>query len=199
MTRSLHESELAAGPIEQFRRWFNEATLAGVEMPEAMGLTTVSNGRPSSRMVLLKGVDTGFVFYTNYKSRKSKELAEDLHAALLFHWVQLDKQVRVEGLVERVSAAESDAYFATRPRGSQIGAWASPQSQVIGSREELEQAARDLSERYEGSEIPRPPFWGGFRVVPDSVEFWQGRQNRLHDRLRYRKDGQRWIIERLAP
>ena len=199
MTRSLHESELAAGPIEQFRRWFEEATQAGVEMPEAMGLTTVSNGRPSSRMVLLKGVDTGFVFYTNYKSRKSRELAEDLRAALLFHWVQLDKQVRVEGLVERVSAAESDAYFATRPRGSQIGAWASPQSQLIGSREELEQAARAISERYEGSEIPRPPFWGGFRVVPDSVEFWQGRQNRLHDRLRYRKDGERWIIERLAP
>lgn len=199
MTRSLHESELAAGPIEQFRRWFEEATLAGVEMPEAMGLTTVSNGRPSSRMVLLKGVDTGFVFYTNYKSRKSKELAENLRAALLFHWVQLEKQVRIEGLVERVSTAESDAYFATRPRGSQIGAWVSPQSQLIESREELEQAARTLTERYEGSEIPRPPFWGGFRVVPESVEFWQGRQNRLHDRLRYRKDGERWIIERLAP
>lgn len=199
MTPILHESELAARPIEQFRRWFDEATRAGVEMPEAMGLSTVSDGRPSSRMVLLKGVDTGFLFYTNYNSRKSMELAEDLRAALLFHWIELERQVRIEGLVERVSAAESDAYFATRPRGSQIGAWASPQSQLIESRDELELAARKITERFEGAEIPRPPFWGGFRLMPDSVEFWQGRQDRLHDRLRYRKEGARWIIERLAP
>lgn len=199
MTRNLHESELPAGPIEQFRRWFDEATKAGVEMPEAMGLTTVSAGRPSSRMVLLKEVDTGFVFYTNYNSRKSMELAEDLRAALLFHWLLLERQVGIEGLVERVSAAESDAYFATRPRGSQIGAWASPQSQVIASRDELELAERKIAERFQDSEIPRPPFWGGFRLIPDSIEFWQGRQDRLHDRLRYRKEGARWIVERLAP
>lgn len=197
--RSLHESELAAGPIEQFRRWFDQAATAGVEMPEAMGLTTVSDGRPSSRMVLLKEVDTGFVFFTNYKSRKSRDLAEDLRAALLFHWIPLERQVPIEGLVERVSAAESDAYFATRPRGSQIGAWASPQSQVIASRDELDQALRKIEERFQDSEIPRPPFWGGFRLIPDKVEFWQGRQDRLHDRLRYRKDGGLWIVERLAP
>lgn len=199
MTRSLHESDLAAGPIEQFRRWFDEATRAEVEIPEAMGLTTVSNGCPSSRIVLLKGVDSGFVFFTNYTSRKSRELARDVRAALLFHWMAMERQVRIEGQVERVSAAESDAYFATRPRGSQVGAWASPQSQVIESREELEQAAKKIAERFEGSEVPRPPLWGGFRLVPDSVEFWQGRQDRLHDRLRYRKDGERWIVERLAP
>lgn len=196
---SLHESELAPGPIEQFRRWFDHATSAGIQMPEAMGLTTVSDGRPSSRMILLKEVDTGFVFYTNYKSRKSTELADDPRAAMLFYWGPLERQVRIEGSVERVTAAESNAYFATRPRGSQIGAWASPQSHVIASREELEQAAAKIADRYRDSEIPRPPFWGGFRLMADALEFWQGREDRLHDRFRYRKDGQLWIVERLAP
>lgn len=199
MIPSLHESELAPGPIEQFRRWFDQATSAGIQMPEAMGLTTVSNGRPTSRMILLKEVDTGFVFFTNYKSRKSMELADDPRAAMLFYWGPLERQVRIEGSVERVTAAESDAYFATRPRGSQIGAWASPQSHVIGSREELEQAAAKIAERYRDSEIPRPPFWGGFRLMADELEFWQAREDRLHDRIRYRKDGQLWIVERLAP
>jgi len=199
MTRNLHESELAADPFAQFRRWFDDATTAGLEMPEAMGLSTVFSGRPSSRMVLLKGIDTGFVFFTNYKSRKSLESAEDARAALLFHWIPLERQVRIEGIVERVSASESDAYFATRPRGSQIGAWASPQSQVIPSREPLEEAAETITARFRNSEIPRPPFWGGFRVIPDSVEFWQGRQDRLHDRLRYRMEDEGWIVERLAP
>lgn len=199
MIPSLHESELAPGPIEQFRRWFDQATSAGIQMPEAMGLTTVSDGRPTSRMILLKEVDTGFVFFTNYKSRKSMELADDPRAAMLFYWGSLERQVRIEGSVERVTAAESDAYFATRPRGSQIGAWASPQSHVIASREELEQAAAKIAERYRDSEIPRPPFWGGFRLMADELEFWQGREDRLHDRIRYRKDGERWIVERLAP
>lgn len=199
MIPSLHESELAPGPIEQFRRWFDQATSAGIQMPEAMGLTTVSDGRPTSRMILLKEVDTGFVFFTNYKSRKSMELADDPRAAMLFYWGSLERQVRIEGSVERVTAAESDAYFATRPRGSQIGAWASPQSHVIASREELEQAAAKIAERYRDSEIPRPPFWGGFRLMADELEFWQGREDRLHDRIRYRKDGELWIVERLAP
>lgn len=199
MIPSLHESELAPGPIEQFRRWFDQATSAGIQMPEAMGLTTVSDGRPTSRMILLKEVDTGFVFFTNYKSRKSMELADDPRAAMLFYWGSMERQVRIEGSVERVTAAESDAYFATRPRGSQIGAWASPQSHVIASREELEQAAAKIAERYRDSEIPRPPFWGGFRLMADELEFWQGREDRLHDRIRYRKDGELWIVERLAP
>jgi len=199
MIPGLQERDLAPGPIEQFNRWFEEASRAGVALPESMGLATVSSGGPSSRTVLLKGVDTGFVFFTNYGSRKSKELAADPRAALLFHWVQQERQVQIEGTVERVSPAESDAYFATRPRGSQIGAWASPQSQVIGSRQALEEATADIARRYENAAIPRPPHWGGFRLIPHSVQFWQGRPDRLHDRFRYRKNADLWIVERLAP
>ena len=163
--------------------------------------TATPDGRPSARMVLLKGVDArGFAFFTNYESRKGAELAANPRAALVFFWVQLERQVRVEGRVERLSAEESDAYFASRPEGSQLGAWASQQSAVLPDRGPLEARYEELRAQYEGQEVPRPTFWGGFRVVPETVEFWQGRVNRLHDRLRYRRqDDGSWVIERLSP
>jgi pyridoxamine 5'-phosphate oxidase len=176
---------------------------SGLHEPNAMVVSTVSaEGRPSSRMVLLKGVDErGFVFYTNYESRKGAELSATGVAALLFPWHDLQRQVRVEGPVERVSAAESEAYFASRPRGSQLGAWASPQSQEVASREELDFRYADVEQRFgDDGEVSLPPFWGGFRVVPALVEFWQGRKGRLHDRLVYRRDGDgEWRTSRLAP
>ncbi len=200
--RGLGEADVDADPFRQFRVWFDAATDVGLSEPNAMTLATVSgDGRPSARMVLLKGFDErGFVFYTNYESRKGRELAEMPFAALVFFWVDLERQVRIEGRVERVSAEQSDTYFHGRPEGSQIGAVASHQSQVIASREVIEQRAAELSAEYAGREIPRPEFWGGFRVIPDSVEFWQGRPSRLHDRLRYRRaDDGSWAIERLSP
>jgi pyridoxamine 5'-phosphate oxidase len=189
-------------PIVQFRRWFGDARAAGLAEPEAMTLaTTGPDGRPSARMVLLKGFDQrGFVFYTNYTSRKSRELAANPAAALVFWWPPpLQRQVRIEGLVERVSHEESEAYFRTRPFGSQLGAWASNQSEVIPDRDVLEKRLEELSARYADGEVPLPPFWGGFRLAPDVIELWQGRPNRLHDRLRYRRDGDRWTIQRLSP
>jgi pyridoxamine 5'-phosphate oxidase len=186
----------------QFGRWFGDARAAGLPEPEAMTLaTTGPDGRPSARMVLLKGFDQrGFVFYTNYTSRKSRELAASPAAALVFWWPPpLQRQVRIEGLVERVSNEESEAYFRTRPLGSQLGAWASNQSEVIPGRDVLEKRLEELSARYADGEVPLPPFWGGFRLAPEVIELWQGRPNRLHDRLRYRRDGARWTIERLSP
>jgi len=195
------ESAIAADPLAQFQHWFDDAVAARLPLPESMALaTTTSDGRPAVRMVLLKGVESGgFVFYTNYESRKADELARSPHAALLFHWAPLERQIRIEGTVEKVSAADSDAYFATRHIGSRHSAWASPQSQTVASREWLEARAREFADKY-GDDVPRPPHWGGYRVLPELIEFWQGRDDRLHDRLLYRrKAAGGWTISRLAP
>jgi pyridoxamine 5'-phosphate oxidase len=188
-------------PLALFRAWFGEAEDAGVEVPEAMALATAdAEGAPSARMVLLKGADDdGFVFYTGYVSRKARELGENPRAALVFYWRPLGKQVRVEGRVERVSETESAAYFATRPRGSQLAAWASRQSRPLESREELERRYAKLEREYDGREVPLPPHWGGFRLRPDVVEFWEHRDNRLHDRVRYTRAREGWKVELLSP
>ena len=197
----LAEADVAPDPVEQFRRWFDVALAAGLHEPNAMTVATATrDGRPSARVVLLKGFEErGFVFYTNYEGRKGRELEENPRAALLFYWGELERQVRVEGAVSRVSEEEADAYYASRPRGSRLGAWASEQSRVVGGREVLEGRIGDLEAEYEGREVPRPPFWGGYRVGPEVVEFWQGRENRLHDRLVYRRQGAGWEIRRLQP
>ncbi len=198
----LNESDLDADPIRQFEKWFEEATQSDLVEPNAMALATAtSDGRPSVRIVLLRQVDhRGFAFFTNYDSRKSRELEANPHASLLFFWQSLERQVRVEGQVERVDAAESDRYFLGRPLTSRIGAWASPQSEVIAGREVLEQLCREFEARFPAGEVPRPPYWGGYRLNPQSVEFWQGGPSRLHDRLRYtRQPGEVWLVERLAP
>ena len=200
--RVLTEEDVLADPIAQFRRWFADAERAGIHEPNAMTLATVgADGQPSARVVLLKALDQrGLAFFTNLASRKSRELDADARAALVFWWGHLARQVRFEGVVERVADAEADAYFASRPRGSQIGAWASAQSSVIPDRQTLEEAARSHDQRFGDGEVPRPEFWGGFRLVPARVEFWQGRSDRLHDRLRYtRAAAGDWRIERLAP
>jgi pyridoxamine 5'-phosphate oxidase len=199
--RGLSKADLLADPLEQFRLWFAEASKAPLQEPNAMTLATVDgSGQPAARTVLLKGIDKrGLVFYTNLDSRKARELAANPKAALLFWWPPHARQVRFEGAIEPVEDVESDAYFATRPRGSQIGAWASAQSSVIADRVALEAAEQKVAERFAGGPVPRPPFWGGYRLVPERIEFWQGRTNRLHDRLRYTRDGEHWRIERLAP
>lgn len=197
----LDEAASDADPLRQFQRWLQEALSAQLPEPNAMTLATVgADGRPSTRVVLIKGCDErGLVWYTNYESRKGRELATHPHAALQFHWVELERVVRIEGRVERVAEAESDAYFASRPLDSRIGAWASPQSQVIGGRAVLVANAARYSAQFL-LDPPRPPHWGGFRLAPDRWEFWQGRKSRLHDRLRYRLDGSgHWVRERLAP
>jgi len=195
----LHRADVEPDPMNQFRRWFEEAGSAGVRAPEAMALATATaSGAPSVRMVLLKSADEhGFSFYTGYVSRKATDLDTNPRAALLFYWDPLGRQVRIEGTVERVSEAESDAYFRSRPRGAQISATVSPQSRVVESRAGLEALAAELEAG--GDDIPRPPTWGGFRVRPETYELWQHRANRLHDRLRYRRNGGGWTIERLAP
>lgn len=196
----LDESSAHSDPLQQFALWLQQALDAHLPEPNAMTLATVgANGRPSTRIVLIKGLDArGIVWYTNYDSRKGRELECNPYAALQFHWVELERVVRIEGRVEKVTAEESDAYFASRPLDSRIGAWASPQSQVIASRALLVANAAKISARYVLNP-PRPPHWGGYRLVPDRWEFWQGRKSRLHDRLRYRLDDGAWIRERLAP
>jgi pyridoxamine 5'-phosphate oxidase len=200
--RPLRERDVDADPVRQFEIWFDEAGAAGVRMPEAAAVATASaDGAPSARMVLVKsfGAD-GFVFYSSYTSRKGRELAANPRAALLFHWDPLGRQVRIEGPVEATSAAESAAYVRSRPRGSQLSALASPQSEAIESRDALERRVAELERHHRGGELPLPAEWGGFRLSPVTFEFWQQRDDRLHDRLRYRRgDDGRWLIERLAP
>jgi pyridoxamine 5'-phosphate oxidase len=197
----LHEADVDSDPMIQFRRWFENALDANLHEPNAMILATAKqNGHPSARTVLLKGYDErGFVFYTNYEGRKAVELEANLACALLFYWGELERQVRIEGRASRLSKEESDAYFASRTRGSRLGAWASEQSRTVEDRNVLEERVKALEVEYEGREIPRPPFWGGYRVEPDSIEFWQGRENRLHDRLVYRRIREGWKLERLQP
>ncbi|MDQ4129249.1 MAG: pyridoxamine 5'-phosphate oxidase [Actinomycetota bacterium] len=198
----LAKTDVAPEPITQFRVWFEGALAADLHEPNAMTLATATpEGKPSARVVLLKGFDErGFVFYTNYEGRKGEELGRNPRAALLFYWGELERQVRIEGLASRVLEGESDAYFGSRPRGSRLGALASEQSRPVESREVLESRLRALEREYEGQDVPRPPFWGGYRVEPEAVEFWQGRENRLHDRIVYRRtDEGGWKIERLQP
>jgi pyridoxamine 5'-phosphate oxidase len=202
MREGLHETEIERDPIRQFQLWFDEAIAAKLPMPDAMSLATVTpDGRPTARMVLLKQVDAdGFVFFTNYNSNKAKQLEINPYAALVFYWSQFERQVRIEGKVSKTAAEESAAYFATRPRESQIGAWASPQSEVISAREVLEQRAHELAEQYCDRDIDCPAHWGGFRLVPDRIEFWKGRAGRLHDRILYElQPDESWTIKRLAP
>jgi pyridoxamine 5'-phosphate oxidase len=197
----LREADASLDPFQQFGTWLDQAREAELPEPTAMTLSTATpRARPSSRTVLLKSFDEhGFVFYTNYTSRKARELQENPHASLLFHWTELERQVRIEGEVHRVSRDESEAYFHSRPLGSQVGAWASRQSAVIPDRETLEQWVSEAEQRFGEGPVPLPEFWGGYRVVPAAIEFWQGGQYRLHDRLRYTKSGEAWKIERLSP
>jgi len=199
--RPLLESDLDPDPLRQFAAWFEEAKAAGLPLPEAVALATATpDGRPSARMVLLKGFDErGFVFYSGLESRKGRELAANPQAALCFYWHELGRQLRIEGQAERVSREESEEYFATRPYGAQLSAAASRQSEVVGGRAELEAAVEELRARYPEGSLPLPPDWGGFRLAPETYEFWQHREDRLHDRFRYRLEAGRWLIERLAP
>jgi pyridoxamine 5'-phosphate oxidase len=197
----LDASDLDPDPLRQFAQWLSHALESGLILPNTMTLATATrDGRPSARMVLLKGIDAGgFVFYTNYASRKGRELAENPRAALVFYWPELERQVRVTGQVTAVARSQSEEYFRTRPFGSRLGAWASHQSEIISSRAELEERLRVLTLRHADEIVPLPPFWGGYRLTPDEVEFWQARENRLHDRLLYRKTDAGWLIERLSP
>jgi pyridoxamine 5'-phosphate oxidase len=197
----LDRAGMKPDPLLQFHQWFEETLAADLHEPNAMIVATATpDGRPSARTVLLKGYDErGFVFYTNYEGRKAGELDANPACALLFYWGELERQVRIEGRATRLSDSESDAYFASRPRGSRLGAWASEQSRPVEDRSVLEERVRELEARYVGREIPRPPFWGGYRVEPEVVEFWQGRESRLHDRLVYGRTGDGWQIERLQP
>jgi pyridoxamine 5'-phosphate oxidase len=197
----LDPSDLADDPIEQFRRWYAEAETAGIALPNAIALATADlSGTPSVRHVLLRAIDDrGMTFFTNRESRKGRDLAANPRASIAVYWRELDRQVCVSGGVEPLSEEESDAYFATRPREARIGAWASRQSRPIESRQELMRAYEDADRRFPGDAVPRPPYWGGYRLVPDRIEFWQGRDHRLHDRLSYRREGNAWTVERLSP
>ena len=200
--RSLDRPDVLPDPVAQFERWFADAQRAQIHEPNAMHLATVSaDGRPTARIVLLKGIEDGsFLFYTNYRSQKGQQLQQQPYAALTFFWPELERQVRIEGSVSQLSDERSTAYFHSRPRGSQLGAWVSPQSEVIADRAVLEQRQRELAEQFGDQPIPRPPHWGGFALRPDRLEFWQGRPSRLHDRLRYQQQNEdQWVIERLAP
>jgi len=198
----LDEHEVDKNPLVQFRIWFQEAVDSEIQEPNAMALATADQGRPSLRIVLLKGLDEkGFVFFTNYHSRKGKEMADNPHVALTFFWAELERQVRIEGKVTKISEVESTQYYNSRNRSSRIGAWASPQSEVISSREELERRVSQLEDQFASEEIiPKPDHWGGYRVIPDYIEFWQGRPSRLHDRIAYTlQEESQWSIQRLAP
>jgi len=198
---SLLEAEVGANPVVVFNKWLDDAIKADVPEPTAMTVATSTfEGKPSARMMLLKGADdNGFAFFTNYESRKARQLAQNPFAALVFFWPQLERQVRIEGKVSKVSAKESDRYFKTRPIGSRIGAWASPQSQVIPNRRYLENLKSDYQEEFAKREVNRPDNWGGYTLMPNLIEFWQGRPDRLHDRLQYRLENEIWVLERLAP
>jgi pyridoxamine 5'-phosphate oxidase len=197
----LDEQDVSPDPIPQFAGWFAEAQAAEVEEPNAMVLATATrDGNPSARVVLLKGFDErGFVFFTDYRSRKGVELEANPRAALVLNWSELERQVRISGSVSRTSAQESEAYYRSRPLGSRLGAWVSHQSQAIPSRQTLEAGLREVEQRFATGDVPLPPYWGGYRVKPEAIEFWQGRENRLHDRIRYVREGKGWRIERLAP
>ena len=197
----LDESSVSAEPVAQFAKWFEEAVAAKVMEPNAMTLATATRaGVPSARIVLLKGVDEkGLVFFTDYRSQKGTELERNPEAALVFHWPELERQVRITGSTERVGKAESESYFRTRPRASRLSAWVSHQGQVVKNRQEIEARVPEVEAKYPGDDIPLPPYWGGFRLTPRTFEFWQGRESRLHDRIHYVRDGERWRLERLSP
>ena len=198
---ALGEQDVDADPIVQFQRWFHEAQEAKVVEPNAMTLATCTpDAYPSARMVLLKGVDArGFVFFTDYRSRKGQELTDNPHAALVFWWHELERQVRVVGAVQRITRDESVAYFTSRPYGARVGAWVSHQSSVLPDRDSLDRKVEEMMERFRSGEVPLPDHWGGFRVVPEEFEFWQGRESRLHDRIAYAREGGRWVRRRLSP
>jgi pyridoxamine 5'-phosphate oxidase len=200
--QTLNESEVAANPTGQFTKWWNDAIQSKIDEVNAFTLATATlQGKPSARIVLLKGYDErGFVFFTNYDSAKGIELANNPQASMVFFWKELQRQIRIEGSIEKVSAGESNEYFSSRPAGSRIGAWASPQSKIIKSRSEIEKNAEQYEHQYADGNIPRPPYWGGYRLKPELVEFWQGRPNRLHDRIQYTiQQNSEWKIDRLAP
>lgn len=200
VARGLREADVAGDPVEQFSRWFADARRARMYQANAFSLATCIDGKPASRMLLLKGFDRrGFVFFTNYESRKGREVTANPRGAMLFFWSELHRQIRIEGALSRVTEEESTAYFHSRPRGSQLGAWASTQSETLERREVLMAREREFELKFKGQEVPLPPYWGGFRLVPDRVEFWQGRPYRLHDRLVYERAGDTWNVRRLYP